>query len=52
MTVRTIDDDVPESPAGEPWHLSVYGADRPGIVHRVTRLLADRRVNVVDLSTG
>jgi glycine cleavage system transcriptional repressor len=51
VTVRAIDDDVPESPPGEPWHLSVYGADRPGIVHRVTRLLADRQVNVTDLST-
>lgn len=31
--------------------LTVYGADRPGIVHRVTSLLAERGVNVTDLST-
>jgi glycine cleavage system transcriptional repressor len=33
------------------WAVSVYGADRPGIVHRVTTLLADLGANVVDLST-
>ena len=38
--------------AGEPTHiLTVYGADRPGIVHGVTGLLAGRGVNVTDLST-
>lgn len=31
--------------------LTVYGADRPGIVHRVAALLAERGVNVADLST-
>ncbi len=31
--------------------LTVYGADRPGIVHRITSLLAERGVNVTDLST-
>ena len=31
--------------------LSVYGADRPGIVHRVTSQLADRGVNVSDVTT-
>jgi glycine cleavage system transcriptional repressor len=30
--------------------LSVYGADHPGIVHGVARALADREVNVIDLS--
>lgn len=30
--------------------LSVYGADRPGIVHGIARELADRGANVVDLS--
>jgi glycine cleavage system transcriptional repressor len=40
-------------PAGPPHArcvLSVYGADHPGIVHGVTRALADRAANVVDLS--
>ena len=38
--------------APEPTHLvSVYGADHVGIVHAVTQALADRDVNVTDLST-
>ena len=28
---------------GDAWTVSVYGVDRPGIVHRVSRLLADER---------
>jgi glycine cleavage system transcriptional repressor len=51
IAVRAIDDDVPVSPSGETWTVAVYGADRPGIVHRVASLLADRRVNIVDLTT-
>ena len=51
VAVRAIDDDVPSSPDGESWTVSVYGADRPGIVHRVASLLADNGVNIVDLST-
>ncbi|HUQ39706.1 MAG TPA: ACT domain-containing protein [Acidimicrobiales bacterium] len=51
VAVRGIDDAVPDSPTGQPWGVSVYGADRPGIVHRVTRLLAEQGVNVVDLAT-
>jgi glycine cleavage system transcriptional repressor len=51
VSVRAIGDDVPHSPEGETWNLAVYGADRPGIVHRVTTLLAERGVNVVDLTT-
>ena len=51
LTVRTIDDSVPESPEGESWTVSVYGSDRPGIVHRVASLLAEQSVNIVDLST-
>jgi glycine cleavage system transcriptional repressor len=34
------------------WSLTLYGADRPGIVHRVTSVLADRGVNVVDMRTA
>ncbi len=40
-------DDVP----GSNWSVSVHGSDRPGIVHRITRLLADHGANIVDLST-
>ena len=49
--VRPIDEDVRPGPSGEPWTVAVYGADRPGIVHRFTSLLADAGVNVVDLTT-
>jgi glycine cleavage system transcriptional repressor len=51
VTVRQIDDAVPESPEGEAWTVSVYGADRPGIVSRIASVLADHEVNVVDLTT-
>ena len=50
--------EVAVTPAGEareserPTHvLSVYGADRPGIIAAVTRRLADLEVNITDLST-
>jgi glycine cleavage system transcriptional repressor len=36
---------------GELCLISVYGSDRPGIVYRVTRTLADRGVNITDLNT-
>ena len=42
------DDDGVE---GTGWSVSVHGVDHPGIVHRVTGLLADHGANVVDLST-
>jgi glycine cleavage system transcriptional repressor len=51
LAVRTVDDDVPTSPSGAAWTVSVYGADRPGIVHRVSSLLAREDVNIVDLTT-
>lgn len=51
LAVRDIDDSVPVPLQGEAWTVSVYGSDRPGIVHRVTQLLADTGVNVVDLTT-
>lgn len=36
-------------PSGRPYVISVYGSDRPGIVHRVAAELASRQVNVTDL---
>ncbi|MFN8035662.1 MAG: ACT domain-containing protein [Acidimicrobiia bacterium] len=38
-------------PEGEPFVVSVYGADRPGIVHHVAAALADLNVNIRDLET-
>ena len=37
--------------AGDPWSVTVYGADRPGIVHRFATALADAGANITDLST-
>jgi len=37
--------------AGQPHIISVYGADRPGIVYSVTKELADRKVNITDMTT-
>lgn len=36
---------------GDPWSVTVYGADRPGIVHRIAAVLAERGVNISDLTT-
>lgn len=51
LAVRDIDDDVPHSPDGDAWAVSVYGADKPGIVNRVAATLAALDVNIVDLTT-
>ena len=51
VTVRAIDEAVATSPEGGAWTVSVYGADRPGIVHGVASKLADAGVNIVDLTT-
>ncbi len=40
-----------ERGAGPTHVLTVYGADRPGIVHDVAELLAARDVNITDLRT-
>ena len=51
VAVRPIVDDPGRGPDGAPWAVSLYGADRPGIVHAVTQKLADYNANIVDLST-
>jgi glycine cleavage system transcriptional repressor len=51
VAVRPVDETPPPAAAGAPHIVAVYGADRPGIVHRVSRLLADRGVNITDLTT-
>lgn len=38
-------------PAGEICQITVYGADQPGIVYRVTSTLAARQINIMDLQT-
>jgi glycine cleavage system transcriptional repressor len=51
--VRTIAENevCPLEREGELCLISVYGADQPGIVCRVTRTLADRLINITDLNT-
>jgi glycine cleavage system transcriptional repressor len=51
--IRALNEDEVcyRSPQGELCLVSVYGSDRPGIVYRVTRALAERGVNITDLNT-
>jgi glycine cleavage system transcriptional repressor len=51
VSVWPVDERMAESPPGNPWTVSIYGADRPGIVHGITRALAEQDVNIIDLST-
>lgn len=37
--------------SGERFSVSVYGGDKPGIVHRFAQALAEAQVNITDLST-
>jgi glycine cleavage system transcriptional repressor len=50
ISVRDVPPGEP-SRGGEPYVVSVHGADRPGIVHRVTTAIAAVGGNVTDLST-
>lgn len=51
--IRTLKEDEISyrKPAGELCLVSVYGSDKPGIVYRITRELADCGVNITDLNT-
>jgi glycine cleavage system transcriptional repressor len=51
VVVHPLLGEMQPPPAGDAWTVSVYGADRPGIVHRVATVLAGRGVNIVDLTT-
>jgi glycine cleavage system transcriptional repressor len=53
LAVRTLhaDEITRQETDGELCVISVYGADRPGIVYRVTSELAGRGVNITDLNT-
>lgn len=51
VTVRAVADAGAAKDTGAAYTLSVYGADHPGIVYRVTDALAGYNVNVTDLST-
>jgi glycine cleavage system transcriptional repressor len=53
LSVRALDASEAARPprVGRTYLLSVYGADRAGILARVARLLASRGVNITDVST-
>ena len=48
VTTREFED-VPGSEGDIPFVVSVYGKDKPGIVHTVSRALADMDVNITNL---
>jgi glycine cleavage system transcriptional repressor len=50
-TVREVGAEVEMAAAGEPYLMSVHGADRLGIVAAVTRVLAEAGGNITDLTT-
>lgn len=52
VSVRATSPDTDDvRPPSAPYLLRVHGADRPGLLHRTTRLLADYDCNITDLST-
>src|SRR5688572_2041964 len=48
VSVRPIAEVDLTSVEGTAWSVSVHGADRPGIVHRVATVLAEHHANIVD----
>ncbi len=40
-----------QSGQGSPYLISVYGADKPGIVSGITRAIADLNINITDVQT-
>jgi len=54
VTIHSLKDEEvvqEKSFTGQPHIISVYGADRPGIVYSVARELAARKINITDLNT-
>jgi glycine cleavage system transcriptional repressor len=51
IAVRPVPETAHEQPTGVPYVVTVYGADRPGIVHRISKALASRGANITDLAT-
>jgi len=42
---------APQAATGRPYVVHVYGADREGILYRITSLLAERGINITDVNT-
>ncbi len=53
INVKEIPEEIVENKQeiGEIYNLIVYGADKPGIVYKVSKLLADKNINISDLRT-
>lgn len=51
VTAREVRPEPDATPTGPAHVLTVHGADRPGIVSSITRVLADAGGNITDLST-
>jgi glycine cleavage system transcriptional repressor len=51
VTVREVAAAAEPASQGNAHVLTVHGADRPGIVSAVTRLIADRAGNITDMTT-
>lgn len=52
LSLTEVEDVDPAASSSEPSHVvSVYGVDHPGIVHAVSRALADNGWNIIDLAT-
>lgn len=47
----SADELKPANPPANPYLISVYGADKPGIVAGITRVLADLGINISDVQT-
>ena len=50
-SVRPVADAPPLNAEGTPYIVSVYGADKPGIVWQISEALAAAHVNICDLAT-
>ena len=50
LSVWSVDDDALPPTAGQPWRVTLHGADRPGLVAGVARALAESGANITDLS--
>ena len=50
-SVRAVRPEVDAAAGGEPYLVSVHGADRLGIVAAVTRVVAEAGANITDLTT-
>ena len=51
VDVRPASDGASAVVEGDPYIVSVYGSDQPGIVHRISTMLADNSVNITDVNT-